>query len=218
MKRKAEYGPYAGSYGFKKRKTSKKKIAKSLRAKVNQLIAGQETKFFDTQALAGATTALTATVIPLSSIPQGDDATTRDGRKVSYKSLNMRFLVTSAAGAGANYRVLVIYDRQTNNTNIGGTDIFEDQANYLSPVANKNSERMVVLYDSFAGLGKGLTFHNNVATTVAPGHCFVNLNGYTAEYVSGTTGTPNSGGLSLVFITQSVMTINYWARLKFTDS
>lgn len=96
----------------------------------------------------------------INGISQGTDATTRIGRKIKMKSLQIRWTVsTQLPATGLNpaglvagdVRVLVVYDRQCNGVLPAVTDILQSGtvSCVTSPMNLNNRERFIVLVDKF---------------------------------------------------------------------
>jgi len=114
--------------------------------------AGPELKFVDTSQNAVGTlnsnfAAPGATNLMNGLVP-GTDASTRIGRKVTIKSIYVRWTFQLGAGStgGASHRILIVYDKQANATAPGITDILTsndfNQTNNLS-----NRDRFVTVAD-----------------------------------------------------------------------
>lgn len=137
-----------------KRATKKAKYAmgkyrtKSLTAKVNNILKSQELKWYDTS-VASATA---GQVTPLNTIPQGDDAVARDGRKIVMKSCWIRVTALGNSGAGSICpRVALVYDKNPNGLLPVFSDIFTSAGSVAFANLN-NKERFQILYDNTAGL------------------------------------------------------------------
>lgn len=125
-----------------------------------------ELKFLDT-ALTDATVAAAGAFFNLVVIPQGDTESERNGRKVTVRKLSFRARVTlpsqTAVGTtSAQYRILIVCDKQTNGAQFAATDLLET-ATTLSFNNLANSSRFVVLYDKI----KTIYASGGVNTTAA---------------------------------------------------
>lgn len=90
----------------------------------------------------------TGTTLQITSIPQGDSENQRSGRKVTVKSVHMRFSVTATASAFNSVRMIVFCWR---GYPVGGTqpvvlDILESQS-VQAHYAHKSSGQFQILYD-----------------------------------------------------------------------
>jgi len=225
-KRSAEYG-LGGP--LKKRRAMSwkgKTVKKSLAAKVNKLISQQERKNHDVFATIAATGG-TAVIQQLSNIPQGDDATSRDGRKVSYVSSHMRYSVFRN-GTDPNvgiFRVIVFHDLQSNGLTPSASDILTVPSNPRSPLTLDFKERFRVIHDNYASYGKGdfdLTPGSGVRNVI-PCEYFASIkdNQAQAEF-GGIGGVPTSNSILILVLLDGPATatadVSYYHRLRFTDS
>lgn len=204
---------------WKKFKYTPKPTA-SLTAKVNRLLSDQEKKNFDvtaTQALA----ANVLSIIPLGSVAQGDDANSRDGRKIVWKSHQSRYYMTGQdAGLPLGpWRVIVIYDKQSNGVVPVPGDILEAATNVLSPMSLAFKLRWEVLHDNYAALGKGdfPLESNNSGGAPRPVGLFYKKMDHAAEY-GGIGNVPITGQIYMVAICTTAAALTYYNRSRFTDS
>lgn len=79
----------------------------------------------------------------------GTTDVTRTGRQIYMKLLRLSYQVTStAAGAVAPCRVVVLYDKQTNGAAPSTADLFEDTGRFsVSAFDHDNEQRFTILYD-----------------------------------------------------------------------
>lgn len=209
----------------KRMRSMRKSTVGSLTRKVNKILSEQERKNLDTAATQ-ALIANTAVIVPLSSIPQGDDAVSRDGRKVSYVSTQIRAQMATIAtnGDSAGFRVIILRDIQSNGITPVAADILTAPTNHLSPLTLDFKERFRVVYDNFSGLGKGdLSLNLDGATGVTgagiPMKYFYRFKDDEAQAEYGGIGNiPTSNSLLMLVIAQSAATFRYYHRLRFTDS
>jgi len=202
--------------------TPAKRVA-TLAKKVNKLISEQERKNFDVTATQ-ALTAATPVVIQLSSIPQGDDATSRDGRKVSYVSSQMRWTIDNTAGTGVAgfFRIIVFQDAQSNGVTPVAADILTVSTNIRSPLTMDFKERFRVIYDNFCTFGKGDLTHEGLTSTGIqgfPGMYFARIkeDRCQAEY-GGIGNIPTSNALLCFVLSEHACDFKYYHRLRYTDS
>lgn len=222
MQRRGVKRSFSGSRGdvssWKKFKFTPKPTA-SLTAKVNRLLSDQEKKNFDvlgTQTLV----ANTMSIIPLGSVAQGDDANSRDGRKIVWKSAQARYYISpTAAGAILGpWRVIILYDKQSNGVVPVAGDILEVGTNVLSPMTLAFKLRWEVLHDNYSSLGKG-DFDLGISTADSSRHVgsFYKKLDHTAEY-GGVGNVPITGQLYMVLISTNIADVTYYHRCRFTDS
>lgn len=198
----------------------------SLTAKVNKILSEQERKNFD-QVVSQTLVAGTAVVLQLSSIPQGDDATSRDGRKIAYVSSHMRYTMKSVGGGtpfNGMFRVIVMHDKQSNGVSPVAGDILTVATNIRSPLTMDFKERFRVIHDNFCSYGKGDLEHPDLAGVA------VELRAYPCEYFKqigddlaqaefgGIGNIPTSNSLLMLVLSESAATFEYYHRLRFTDT
>lgn len=225
-KRSAEYG-LGGP--LKKRKAMSwkgKTVKKSLAAKVNKLISQQERKNHDVAATIAATGG-TAVIQQLSNIPQGDDATSRDGRKVSYVSSHMRysFFRTGAEVTNSLFRVIVFHDLQSNGLTPAASDILTQPSNPRSPLTLDFKERFRVIHDNYSSYGKGdynlSPIVNNRHVIPCEYYASIKDNLAQAEF-GGIGGVPTSNSILILVLIDGAVgntaDLTYYHRLRFTDS
>ena len=84
----------------------------------------------------------------LNGITTGATATTRIGRKINLKSLYLRYTVglTASSTGGCQFRILVVYDKQTNGNTATITDILLSDE-FKAPNNLSYRDRFVVLAD-----------------------------------------------------------------------
>lgn len=191
----------------------------SLTRKVNKILSEQERKNLDSSANL-VTVAGVAQIIQLNSIVQGDDATSRDGRKVSMVSSMMRYDVEGlAAGSSRGFRVIVLIDKQSNGVSPVAADILTAPSNVRSPLTLDFKERFRVIHDNFSSLGKGDFDLNSNGTVYVPGKYFYKVPDDMAQVEYGGIGNiPTSGALLMLVLTEQINEVSYYHRLRFTDS
>ena len=111
---------------------------------------GGELKFIDTQITTNpVVNSITfATGVLLNGIANGSDASTRIGRKVTIKSLLLRWSVKldPTTTGGGNLRILIVYDKQANAVAPAITDILLTN-DFHSPNNLSNRDRFVTICD-----------------------------------------------------------------------
>lgn len=226
-KRSAEYG-LGGPLKRRRAMSYKgKTVKKSLAAKVNKLISQQERKNHDVAATIAAVGG-TATIVQLSNIPQGDDAVSRDGRKVSYVSSHMRYTYvrTGTDVTTSAFRVIVLQDMQSNGLTPVVGDILTGPTNPRSPLTLDFKERFRVLHDNFCSHGKGdynLVLSAGGGRCTVPGEYFAPIKDNLAQAEFGGIGSvPTTNSIILLFLQDGPATatadFTYYHRLRFTDS
>lgn len=222
LKRKSTFG----DPGTWKKYKYNPKVAStaSLTRKVNKILSEQERKNLDTTTTLLATAAGVAQIFQLNSITQGDDATSRDGRKVSMVSSQMRYSINpSGAAAVGLFRVIVFRDLQSNGVAPVAGDVLTVPGNFQSPLTLDFKERFRVIHDNYSSLGKGdFDFAAGAAATVTttiPGSYFYKFKDEDSQTEYGGIGNiPTTNGLMMLVITEKSNTLSYYHRLRFTDS
>lgn len=102
-----------------------------------------EKKFFDTAlSFTFDSTGEVPATGQLALIPQGDTESTRDGRKATIESIQIRgqaaFLPGASATAAANVHLYVVLDTQTNGAAAAATDVFTS-TNFSEAMLNLNN-------------------------------------------------------------------------------
>ena len=84
----------------------------------------------------------TGTIIPLTSIAQGDSSSGRTGNSILLKNIFLRIAANNnTAQANTFYRIIVFQDlQQVGDTNPAVSDVLES-VNYLSPLATAQEDR-----------------------------------------------------------------------------
>lgn len=144
----------------------------------------------------------------LSGCAQGVATGERVGRRILMKSMLFRFNFTQTGTVGS-FRVLVVYDKQTNGALPGVTDVLSS-TNYIAAQNLSNSDRFIVMFDELV---------HYQSSTGASLYKRVNLE----SIYSGTTSAIASiAGGSVFFMiapgdTGSTATYGYTARIRYTD-
>lgn len=84
----------------------------------------------------------------LNGIGRGDNINQRNGREILMRSIQFQYTcsVTPVTGVDQQVRVMLVYDRQTNATELTAAQVLH-QANTLSPRNLENRKRFKILYD-----------------------------------------------------------------------
>jgi hypothetical protein len=149
---------------------------------------------------ANITVTNTGTVTLLTTIPSGSDWNERIGRLINYHSVQMKYHLTKLAGHDAEVVTLsLVYDKQTNSTLPGFTDIFQSAVPDTF-VKSTNRNRFEILWQKTHSTSNGTTGQWNVSPN---GTCNKNLKGKKATFVgtSDTISDIDSGAIYLTTIT-----------------
>lgn len=217
--RKRSRSAYTPSpYAKRSKSNPTRSSVSTLTRKVNKILSEQERKNFDNTATL-TLVAGTAQVIQLNSIAQGDDAVSRDGRKVSMVSSQMRYTIDGTSGLPLAFRVIVLRDMQSNGLTPVAGDILTAPTNIRSPLTMDFKERFRVIHDNFCTYGKG--FYPSTTVTGeqpnAPCQYFFKFKDEDAQTEYGNIGNiPTSN--SLVMLVLGGGRMEYYHRLRFTDS
>lgn len=90
----------------------------------------------------------TGTITLMNGVAQGDDYTNRDGRKVIFKSIQLRIIAFGTPGTAVDQsiRYLIVYDKQPTGALPAVTDIL-DTAAVVSNTNLSNRDRFIILKD-----------------------------------------------------------------------
>ena len=116
----------------------------------NDVTRGPEKKDI-TFALATLVAPLTASFTQptlINGVATGTDGTTRIGRKILMKSLQIRYICGSGYPQ-SQHRVLIVYDKQANGALPTASTVL-DTNSFMSPMNLSNSDRFVVLVDDIS--------------------------------------------------------------------
>lgn len=186
----------------------------------------RELKYVDTT-LSNLACDTTGSVTALNLLAVGDDNTSRDGRQVTIKSVQLKGLIAPLDGDtnAAKGRLLIVWDNAVNSGTIATiAQILTSATSFAFPLVD-NANRFTILWDSNYAVGGGST----VATqsyTQAPQVFSVDYYrkiDQVTQY-SGTTaaiGSIQNGGLLLVTVGSQGAGLgpafNGQARVRFTD-
>jgi len=161
----------------------------------------QELKYVDTaisqNALAGG-----GTITPINLLAVGDDNTSRDGRQVCFKSVQLKLRVqNTVGGAMQKARVLLVWDNAVNSGAVPTmTTMLTADSDAGFPNID-NAQRFTILYDQSFALGPNVT----TATQAQASNVIYDLSFYkkmnSITQYSGTTaaiGSIQNGALYLV--------------------
>lgn len=220
--------PVLGSYRYQKR--SRARVGNFQRAAIKGAIAPyggrKELKFVDV-AQANYACDTTGSVTALNLIAVGDDYTTRDGRQVTIKSVQLHGLLGPVDGttSDAKCRVMLVWDNAVNSGTIATIAMIMAAATGTAFPLVDNANRFTILVDRTYSLGKVDTTATQTyanCPNVFDVEIYKKLNSVT-QY-SGTTaaiGSIQNGGLLLVTLGSASAAAggNLLAstRVRFTD-
>lgn len=219
--------------GFKK----KKPTAKSVDKKVKKILASQELKYFD-EYNNNSSVSLTTSgyAFTINNFATGNTRITRIGNQISLTSLQLKYTLITAAGllSGFNTRVLVVYDRNHNNSgnsfdgnpiNNAGIGLLDNTVIPSAPLMPRNiayQKRYKVLYDknhfirpevntaAASTIPTGLTVYKNIK-----------LSGRKSVYdgSGGSVADINVGAVSIFIVpdVSNVVFASVGTRLYFKD-
>lgn len=188
---------------------------------MNGLLRAQELKWYDTTVTAFSS----GLVQPINTVPQGDDAISRDGRKIIMKSVQYKLAAVALPGAGTppQPRLAIVYDKCPNGALPVVTDIFQSSAGIALTNLN-NRDRFKIIHDNYIGLKHG---HDPALLVTAAysaifnDEAFIRLDHQTifGASGSGTQAGTLTGALYVVLLggasdTQGFLNI----RIRFADS
>jgi len=193
-----------------------------------QLYGGrQELKYVDT--VISQDFDSTPVLTPLNLIAVGDDNTSRDGRQVTIKSVQIALSVNKIAnGQNESIRCMLVWDNAVNSgaapTTLG---TILDNAVVTDPTASfpkvDNAQRFTILYDSKIALGPFSSTATQSFAADLPHRFDVYKRINVVTQYSGTTaaiGSIQNGGLYLITVGQLAAgsTAVGGARVRFTDN
>lgn len=187
---------------FVARKKSRPSEATTRAVKAAMSLLGEK-KFVDTTSSPVFDT--TGTIKLLATVPVGPGANERIGKKINWKSLQVRGrILAGSTGTVADPSLLIVYDKRPTGTLPAITDILESaQSKALNNAQNENRFRILRRFD-WAMAGNSTT--PATGTEVVSADFFLPLKGLVAEYKSAlSTGTGaiadiDTGALYLVTV------------------
>lgn len=198
------------------RKRTKKLVPVKRKNPLFMPVKAVEQKNIDVGLVAQALTANSFnTVNACNIIVPGDTGIDREGRKVVLKSFLMRYSCTNASTAGScQFRILVVYDKQTNGAAPAVTDILTVN-DFLGNMNLANTTRFVVIADV-------VTEPLSLATNVVSGMIYRKLNLETLFGTGGgTVADINSGGVFFIIAPNSTVAaasvFSAKTRIRFID-
>lgn len=176
-----------------------------------------EIKNFDVQITSVAVTTV-PTITQLSNIPQGDTTITRDGAQCKILALEFAAQFNlNASGAVTMVRLLLVLDKQTNQTIYLHSDLLEDITvadNILSPINLDNKHRFRILLDRTINLSSAYT--SRKIKTVIRLNTIIRFDGSTPSIADLT-----SNSLSLIVMgneTTNTPVMVMFSRLRYVDN
>lgn len=150
-----------------------------------QSTGGKELNFVD-NAVSG-TDSTTARIVLLNGLQQGTTASTRIGRRVTIKSIELKGRVTAgASGTASTVRYAIVLDRQANAVTPAFTDIYDAALpESLRNISNK--ARFQVVWDS--GLINLVGTSAGTTDAARRSFEFYKKVGFPVQYNAGTAGT-----------------------------
>lgn len=185
------------------------KLASTLARFVNT-----EIKYFD-KSSGGTNVASTGTVIPLATIPHGDNASERDGMSIKPMNITLRLEAKMHNSATkTQFRLIVFKAKQLTGTP-SVTDFLET-ANTQSPKQWSNRFRFKTLYD------RHIQMNNNGSNASVYVQKVIKLYGHIQYDATDTTGlTFEDGSLWMLLIADEATntpTAKYYSRLTYVDN
>lgn len=228
--RSQAFGPLANGYMPYKKSKATTLVVRNRQPRRKSFVKGaiapfggrKELKYLDTAISQVADT--TGFVSCLNLLAVGDDNTSRDGRQVTVKSIQLRLSANPEVAAMSTqmFRCMIVWDNAVNSGTIATIAMILSASTAAAFPNIDNAQRFTILWDTTYFGGRGDT----AATLSASDRignkfiCYKKINQIT-QY-SGTTGAIGSiqnGGLLLVTIgtEASGYTLVGNARLRFTD-
>jgi len=117
-----------------------------------------EFKSVDTQLESAVCSNDGITPILLNGIARGDEINQRNGREVTIKSIELRYMIESEAASGpvTSCRVMLVYDKQTNGAALTSQLVLNGTGDARTPFQPRNLEnrkRFWILYDEMFDIG-----------------------------------------------------------------
>lgn len=132
---------------YRRRRRYKKRVTKTYKRYVKrQLSSAIETKISDVQIAAGTSVSSTMSFTLLNGLTQGTNQSQRLGNEVTMIGFRIRgqFVVGDATNL---VRMLIIMDKQSNNTTPAVTDIFQFSLDPYSPINEDQRKRFQIVDD-----------------------------------------------------------------------
>lgn len=167
----------------------------------------------------------TANAYGLNLIAQGTDANQRIGRDITMKRITWRMQLVRASGGTAStaqYRIMLVYDKQTNGVAATYNDVTVSQGNVvysaLQPINLNWRERFVVLKDYHGVLSQ---FDDTGMSKIIKGNWKGSLP-VRYQGAGGTIADVNTGALYLMVVndqaTGAGMAFTFITRVRYVDN
>lgn len=208
-------------YKYKKR-TNAKRTRKTYRKRPTKLYQNVSTTEYKRADTISSPIAFNTTpaVVALNAISTGDDAYTREGRKIVMTAVQGKWTgyVTSATGVQQTHRYMLVYDKSPNGVIPTIDEILEDIPYYLSAKNPANHSRFIVLMDKVisypkcdvSGSNKSFSFYKRMRLQTIfnddPGANDMIEHGGLYFVVMGSENAGNTAGAG----------VSHW-RVTFTD-
>ncbi len=167
----------------------------------------------------GTTINLSPIIIQLTNIAQGDTGETRDGSQVKLSAFLLKFdICGNVNSTNTLVRVMLVWDKQTNQAIYGSGDLLEDTTDVLiiqSPYNLDNKWRFKVLYDKVFRLSSA----SNNAISIKK--YFKMSRKIRFDNSTSAIADLTSGSLSLVFFgnqSTNKPVITYFNRVRYIDN
>ncbi len=187
--------------------------------KINKIMKNTEKKFIDTDS-ASVSAGTTVLIEPLTLIGQGDTSSSREGNKVVFNTIQMKYSwkLSTSTTVGNRCRVMIIMDKQTNGAVFTAGDLLQTTGVgqvILSPLNLDGAFRFRVLYNKVHTLSPN-------GSEVQYRSVFKKIN-IPARY-SGSGGSQTnilSAGIYVLYVSDTGSnspTFSHYSRLRFIDS
>jgi len=184
-----------------------------------------ELKTIDSGSLSAGIISSSGSLALLNGVATGDDYNTRDGRVIQLESINLKvygFLnTTTSVSTGDFFRVMIIYDEQTNGVAPTLADILQS-SDFAAPNNLNNRKRFTTLYNTTTSIPP-YTMTAGALTNGSPEPTMdeIYLDLGLSTVFSGTGATVASiatGSIYLLMLTQfSSVDVVYNSRIRFTE-
>lgn len=185
---------------------------------------GPELKYLDTSATGTFNySGGSPGIVLLNGVSAGTNNINRVGRKILMKSLEMRiqFVKGGATGASTCVRMLIVYDKQTNQALPAFSDVLAVAGDNLDPFKSRNienTERFIVLCDELINFASVASI--DPSTWSAKKFLYFQLP-VRFDSNSGGIADITTGSLLLMFLDNNTgaaaTTCSYSSRVKWTD-
>jgi len=212
------------SSGYTKKKYQKKKYIKQIpygypKGVNNKLEA--EIKSIDLED-SGKTLNTSGIIFPVNLCERGDDINMRIGRQIFMNNMSLHLMCTTtpSTGIASVYRVLIVYDKQTNGAQPAITDVIKAVPINTTHMNLNNRNRFQLIKDSGPILLSGAS--GDYPMKVSFFYKKLDLKTTFNEGTAGTIADIVTGGLFVIVASTSppgstAGTFDYRCRVRFTD-